>query len=326
VLKRDLDRLGCPVCRLPLAEQPAAESGEASLRCASGHVHPVRGHIPRFVPADTYAGSFGYQWNAFAHLQLDSKNGTDFSESRFRDITGWGPDDLRGRSVLEAGCGAGRFAEIVWRKFGADLVAFDLSSAVEACRANLSPDPPLVVQGSIGEPPFPDASFDFVYCIGVLQHTPDPLGYVRRLCRLVKPGGRIGLWIYENDWKSYVGTLGFKRLLRPLVCRWPRERQMSFCRALTAACLPLVRVLRPLGLPGRALTRLLPVAAAHLVDVPLGPRDLREWVLLDTFDMYASAYDQPQRFGDVARVLVEEGFSEVRRHPHGGVSVTARRG
>jgi SAM-dependent methyltransferase len=325
LLSRDLDRLACPACLGALREEPSAGDGESSLRCESGHLYPVRGGIPRFVPVDPYAGSFGFQWNAFARLQLDSHNGTRFSAERFRDITGWTPEDLRGRSVLEAGCGAGRFAEVT-RGYGAALVALDLSSAVEACRANLSPDPPLVVQASIAEPPFPAGSFDVVYCIGVLQHTPDPLGYVRALCRLVKPGGRVGLWIYENDWKSYVGTLGFKRLLRPLVSRWRRERQMAFCRALTAACFPLVRLFRPLGLAGRALTRLLPVAAAHLTRVPLGPADLREWVLLDTFDMYASAYDQPQRFGDVARVLEAEGFVDVRRHPHGGVSVTARRG
>ena len=42
-----------------------------------------------------------------------------------------------------------------------------------------------------------------------------------------------------------MGTLGFKRLLRPLVSRWPRARQLAFSRALTRAFFPGVRVLRP---------------------------------------------------------------------------------
>lgn len=316
-----LERLSCTQCGGGLTGGLDADA----LTCGQGHRFPVVNGIPRFVPRESYADSFGFQWNKFARLQLDSHNGTDFSEARFRDITGWSAEQLRGRSALEAGCGAGRFAEITSRRYGADLVAFDLSNAVEACRANLSPDPPLVVQASIYEAPFRARDFDFVYCIGVIQHTPDPLRSVRCLCALVKAGGHIGLWIYENDWKSYVGTLGFKRLLRPLVSRWSRSAQMRFCRALVAAFFPLVRALRPLGWLGRALTRLTPVAAAHIASVPLTPADLREWVLLDTFDMYASAFDQPQRFEDVARVLEEEGFEDIRRHPHGGLAVTARR-
>lgn len=318
-LSRHLAIMACPECASALTRETDR------LVCAQGHAHPIREGIPRFVPTQAYAGSFGFQWKTLGRLQLDSVNGTSFSAARFRDITGWGDADLRGRLVLDAGCGAGRFAEVVARQFGADLVAFDLSDAVEACRENLMPDPPLVCQASIYATPFRPRSFDFVYCIGVIQHTPDPIQSIRSLARLVRPGGRIGLWIYEADWKSYVGTLGFKRLLRPMVSRWPRARQLAFSRALTRTFFPAVRVLRPLGLAGKAGTRLLPVAAGHLLELPLTNEQLREWVLLDTFDMYASAYDQPQRYPAVARVLAEEGFTDITRHPHGAVAVTGRR-
>ena len=311
--------LACPDCGSSLTLETDR------LVCGRAHAHPIREGIPRFVPTEAYAGSFGFQWKKLGRLQLDSVNGTGFSAARFRDITGWGEADLRGRLVLDAGCGAGRFAEVVAREFGADLVAIDLSNAVEACRENLMPDPPLVCQASIYSTPFRPRSFDFVYCIGVIQHTPDPSQSIRSLARLVRPGGQIGLWIYEADWKSYVGTLGFKRLLRPWVSRWPRSRQLAFSGALTRAFFPFVHVLRPLGILGKAGMRLLPVAAGHLQDLPLTPEQLREWVLLDTFDMYASAYDQPQRYATVARVLADEGFTDITRHPHGAVAITARR-
>jgi SAM-dependent methyltransferase len=312
--------LACPGCRgAPLAE------GEDALTCPAGHRFLIHDGIPRFVGPENYAGSFGFQWKALGRVQLDSCNGTRFSADRFRDITGWTADDLRGRRVLDAGCGAGRFAEVV-KGFGADLVAFDLSAAVEACRANLEPGAPLVCQASIYEPPFPEASFDYVYCIGVLQHTPDPALAIRRLCRLVRPGGRIGLWIYEDDWKSYVGTLGFRRLLRPLVCRLPRHRQIAFARALASVFFPVVWPARRMGWWGRALVRLTPVSAAHLMALPLSREDFRTWLVLDTFDMYASRYDQPQTFAAVAAILAQEGFVDLRRHPHGAIAVTARRG
>jgi SAM-dependent methyltransferase len=317
-ISRHLAVLSCPECASALKRETD------QLVCARGHAHPIREGIPRFVPTEAYAGSFGFQWKTLGRLQLDSVNGTGFSAARFHDITGWGEAELRGRLVLDAGCGAGRFAEVV-AQFGADLVALDLSDAVEACRENLMPDPPLVCQASIYTMPFRPASFDFVYCIGVIQHTPDPIHSIRSLARLVRPGGRIGLWIYEADWKSYVGTLGFKRLLRPWVSGWPRSRQLAFSRALTSAFFPAVRALRPLGLAGKAGVRLLPVAAGHLLQLPLTAEQLRQWVLLDTFDMYASAYDQPQRYGTVARVLAEEGFTDIQRHPEGAVAVTGRR-
>jgi SAM-dependent methyltransferase len=318
-VSRHLALLSCPKCGSALARE-----GDG-LACAHGHVHPIREGIPRFVPTEAYAGSFGFQWKTLGRLQLDSVNGTGFSAARFHDITGWGEADLRGRLVLDAGCGAGRFAEVVARQFGSDLVAIDLSDAVEACRENLMPDPPLVCQASIYATPFRPASFDFVYCIGVIQHTPDPIESIRSLARLVRPGGRIGLWIYEADWKSYVGTLGFKRLLRPWVRSWPRARQLAFSRALTRAFFPVVRALRPLGLAGKAGVRLLPVAAGHLLQLPLTPEQLRQWVLLDTFDMYASAYDEPQQYATVARVLAEEGFTDIERHPEGAIAITGRR-
>ena len=71
--------------------------------------------------------------------------------------------------------------------------------------------------------------------------------------------------------------------------------------------------------------RLLPVASAYLQEVPLSDEEFREWVRLDTFDMYSPAHDHPQIFSTVARWLTEAGFEVDPRHPHGGISITARR-
>src|SRR5688572_11849940 len=119
--------LCCPKCRLDLKYTKLEEQGQKyiCLACASGdHTYPVIKEIPRFVGAQNYAASFGFQWNVFSRVQLDSYNGSGFSEQRFQDITGWGKRDLEGKLVLDAGCGAGRFAEVVAGKYGADLIAF----------------------------------------------------------------------------------------------------------------------------------------------------------------------------------------------------------
>ena len=71
--------------------------------------------------------------------------------------------------------------------------------------------------------------------------------------------------------------------------------------------------------------RMLPVASAHLQDIPLTNEDFKSWIVLDTFDMYSPAYDQPQTFTKVAQLLTSENFSGIVRHPHGGISITATR-
>lgn len=328
--RRLLDLLGCPQCRQALDLSVTHEEGdeimEGELACPGcQRKFPIVGAIPRFVEKQNYADSFGLQWNKYARLQLDSQNGTAFSRERFYSITEWPQPSLRGAVVLDGGCGAGRFAEIALAD-GAEVIALDLSSAVDACRKNLQAHPNLhCVQASLFELPFRDRAFDTVYSIGVIQHTPDPHRAVACLCEKVAPGGRIGLWIYERDWKSYIGTIGFKYALRPMTKHWPTPKLENFIRAMEAICWPVVRCARPLGTLGKAIMRMLPLSCAHLQKVPLSDEDFREWIRLDTFDMLSPAYDSPQRYPVVESWLEKAGLRPAPRHPHGAISITATR-
>jgi hypothetical protein len=104
---------------------------------------------------------------------------------------------------------------------------------------------------------------------------------------MVKPGGKIGLWIYERDWKSYIGTLGFKYALRPILSRLSQSRQYLICTVMVNWFFPILTFCKSHGLLGKVIMRLLPVASAHLQSVPLSSEDFKTWVLLDTFDMYS---------------------------------------
>ena len=91
--------------------------------------------MPRFVASDDYAAAFGWQWTHFQKSQLDSYTGTTISRDRLTRCLGGSLSIVRGKAVLEAGCGAGRFTEILIES-GARVVAADLSSAVDANYAN----------------------------------------------------------------------------------------------------------------------------------------------------------------------------------------------
>jgi carbamoyltransferase len=103
--------------------------------------------------------------------------------------------------VLEVGCGTGQlsnFLAIDGRAvFGADLCLNSLKLA-QAFRARNRLDSVHFVQMNLFRPVFPERSFDFVICSGVLHHTADPFGGFQSLGRLVRPGGYIVIGLYNT--------------------------------------------------------------------------------------------------------------------------------
>ena len=93
-------------------------------------------------------------------------SGTDESERMLAATTGWSGEDYRGRLVLDAGVGAGRFAEIASNK-GAEVVGVDLSQAIDAAYENIGSRPNVhLVQADIFAMPFRDGTFDMAYSVG----------------------------------------------------------------------------------------------------------------------------------------------------------------
>jgi SAM-dependent methyltransferase len=106
------------------------------------------------------------------------------------------PEFFGGKLVLDAGCGTGRHAYYA-AKFGARVVAVDLSDAIDVARENTREFRRVcTVQADLYSLPFPLESFDFIYSIGVLHHLPDPEGAFRNLLRYLRPGGEIQIYLY----------------------------------------------------------------------------------------------------------------------------------
>ncbi len=94
------------------------------LESTSGNRYPIISGIPRFVDAENYSVDFGSQWNMFPKTQLDSFSGIDVSEARLARCLQGSLAGLKGKLILEAGSGAGRFTEILL-KHGAIVHSFD---------------------------------------------------------------------------------------------------------------------------------------------------------------------------------------------------------
>ena len=318
-----LDLLACPRCRSGLTATPPVPEGgdllEATLHCAGcGAEYPVRNGIPRFVPPDSYAESFGMQWNMFRTEQLDSASGASLSSDRLLTETGWSPSWMRGRIVLDAGCGAGRFLEVA-AGTGAIAVGLDISSAVDAARTTVAAFPNAhVVQASLYEPPFRDAVFDAAYCIGVLQHTPDPATALDAIPRLLKPAAPFVVVAYERKpWTLLHG----KYLIRPLTRRMSRQALLRAIRWTMPVMFPVTELLYRLPIAGRIFRFLIPIAN-YTHERKLTLRQRYQWAVLDTFDMLSPAFDQPQTETEVGAALTRGGLTDVhRRHGVPGVAV-----
>ncbi len=219
--------------------------------------------------------------------------------------------------MLDAGCGAGRFLDVA-SDSEAEVVGLDISSAIDAARANLAGRTNVhFVQASIYEPPFRAGAFDGVYCIGVVQHTPDPQQTMRTLPRMLRSGGRIEITAYERKpWTM----LHAKYLLRPLTKRVDKQKLLAGIKAAMPVLFPLTSVLFRLPLAGRLFMLAIPVAN-YVHEPRLTPQQRYDWAILDTFDMLSPQYDQPRTQQEIEEALSAAGVVELKRLPNPGVNI-----
>jgi len=287
------------------------QEASGSLRVGDRTV-PITGNVVRFREDSGYNRSFDLQWNRFKTNQIDAVNGTRLSMVRFAE-TGWRLEDLAGCKVLEAGCGAGRFTRIL-AEASAKLVSFDYSGAVDACQENNGHFRNLLLmQCDIFAMPFRAGTFDFIFCHGVLQHTPDPKGAFMALASLVKPGGRLSIDVYRKDglirpWKS-------KYIWRPLTTRMKPETLLAFLEWFIPKWLPIDTLIKRIPKLGTYLGSVIPCWNYFQTD--LRPDQKVAWAIMDTFDALAPAYDLPARLEDVQAWFAELGWNEVEVRPGG---------
>ncbi|HEX5015818.1 MAG TPA: class I SAM-dependent methyltransferase [Candidatus Limnocylindrales bacterium] len=254
------------------------------------------------MATEAYAASFGFEWNRHRQTQLDSRTGRSDSRDTFAARMGLGRSDLDGRLVLDAGTGVGRFAEVA-AGLGGRVVAVDLSRAVDLAAENLG-DQALVAQADVFRLPFADGTFDVVFSIGVLHHTPDPSAGLAALARVVRPGGTVAVSVYER-----AAWYRMADLYRVLTTRLDRRTLYRLSRGLAR-----LHAIHRLPVVGRAVRFLVPVSGHPVYD----------WRVLDTFNWYAPRYQSKHTFAEVVGWFRALGFEAIEtRRP--SVAVRGRR-
>ncbi len=275
-----VDQLRCLECGGPLS----CVDPEATLACsACERRYPIIGGIPRFVSQEHLA-SFGLQWNKYEVAHADEDRAT------FAAKTGVSLNDLSGLRVLDAGCGGGRYCKIAGEA-GATVIGADHSTAVEKA-ARLCEHLPQVhfLQGDLKQLPLEPGSFDFAFSIGVMHHDADTRAVFDAVSRMVKPGGKLSVWLYRRN-QGWQETLN--DALRRRTTQMPPERLESWCR---------------LG--------------AWLGGVPLFNKTLNKVVnfsnhpnwenrVCDTFDWYAPQYQHHHTLEELGNWFREAGYDDL---------------
>ena len=315
--KSFLKDLVCPKTKneLNLVNEEYDQSGRIiSGELVSGqNIYPIINYIPRFV-SSSYADNFGYQWNIHNKTQLDTDKKFDISYKRFFETTKW-QSDLRGYTILEAGCGMGRFTEQAL-KTGAKVFSFDLSNAVDANFNNNSCSNLLVVQASIYEMPFRDLYFDKVFCFGVLQHTPDVRKSFVRISQKIKKGGEIAIdiygkhrglnLIYHSKTRPETRT---RHWIRPISKKIQKEKLYKYVVNYINFMWPICKLLNKIPY-GNNICWLLCIAD-YSKKFDFTDEQLRDWAILDTFDMLSPEYDSPQYKETIEEWFNSFGFKSV---------------
>jgi len=220
----------CPQCR------EAGRSDPDGIRCPVGHLTRHRhGYLDASTTPDGESrrtfDSFGYEWARFSNVNPEDET---FWRRYFADVD---LSLLAGRLGLDAGCGKGRYSRFTAPYLGA-LVASDGSDASRVAATNLADLPNVcVMKADLRTMPFATGSFDFISCLGVLHHLPEPGAGLDALADLLAPEGLLLAYLYSRPERSGLRSwsLAAAGRMRCTTVKMPRAILRPLCWPLAAA-------------------------------------------------------------------------------------------
>ena len=190
---------------------------------------------------------FGQEWRKFDHSSADVAELRRIFTSYFT-LFPW--NDLRPDAIgLDVGCGTGRWAMLAAPRVGA-LIALDPSAeALDVAKERTAGiDNCYLVQGAAGTLPFRDGSFDFMYSLGVLHHTPQPIKAIADCVRKLKVEQPFLVYLYyalDSRPQWYKAIWRASNVVRIGVSRLPfRVRLMASSVVAGVVYLPMARAAR----------------------------------------------------------------------------------
>ncbi len=267
--------------------------------------YPIINGIPRFVDSNNYSKSFGWQWKKWSKVQFEENNigkpMQNHTTEMFNAITEMNYSNLSNDYILEIGCGSGRFLDILKNK-NCTIIGIDNSESIDVTYKNLEnvdKTKLLLVQCDTYNLPFKDSSFNHIYSIGVLHHTPNPTKIINNIFKILKSKGSFSLTVYnKNSYYSLPNVNMWRKFFNFL------HPFLGFYPALIYSYFTVI-FLRP-------ITRLNKIFDI-LIRIPFpfcNEKDFK-WSLLDTFDSVTPKYQNTYETYEVYNWLKNNNFTNI---------------
>jgi 2-polyprenyl-3-methyl-5-hydroxy-6-metoxy-1,4-benzoquinol methylase/uncharacterized protein YbaR (Trm112 family) len=275
------------------------------------------------------ARAFGYEWNTYQTTSREEDivtffwlTGIDpnvYKKLSLTDVFTFYPTEadiglidtsrLNGATVLDVGCGMGKYLRVVG-DYAKEVIGMDLSDALIRARQTLKGRQNIhLIQGNILSPPVRTGSMDFVYSVGVLHHTPNTHDAFLRSASLVKPGGSLAVWVYPKDLTSgtYAKWVHWIQddFLRPITCRLPPRLLRLFSAVLGRLTFVRDRAAARYRATGSRLAYRVAMCAGA---VAVGQHRDPEIAAFLNFDWYSPQYRSYHTEDEVAGWYQEAGF------------------
>jgi SAM-dependent methyltransferase len=252
--------------------------------------------------------SFGEEWSRFNNEEVPENELATVFEEYFA-IFPW-PRLSKTAVGFDAGAGTGRWARFVAPRVGM-LHCVDASDRALAVATEKLADLSNVKfhLASIAEMPFPDASMDFGYSLGVLHHMPDTQAAIASCVRKLKPGAPLLLYLYY----AFDNRPGWFRSLwratdqvRRVVSRLPHPVRHTVADAAAAS------VYWPLARSARLLERL----GADVETFPLSAYRTRSFYMMrnDALDRFGTPLEHRFTRDQIRTMMERAGLSNVEFH------------
>ena len=231
--------LCCPVDRTTLRLMSATRDARGnilggSLVSTAGRTYPIVDGVPdltlpyRTAEEEATVDAFGREW-----ARYDDVDGAMGSAELFRQFTGLEEEQIRGKRVLEVGCGGGRWLKVLAELGASQVVGLEYSTSVrQASRRVTGLENVEVVRGSALEMPF-QRVFDLVVSVGVIHHLSDPVAGLAAFRRAAADGHLVVFWVYAREGNElYLSLVG---PVRRVTSHLPDRMLAPFSRLLALA-------------------------------------------------------------------------------------------
>ncbi len=259
--------------------------------------------------AEDYSKNFELQWAEFPLTQFDSTTGFPLTKNRLLESSEWDFSQLENKLIIELGSGAGRFTEI-FKLSNCFLVSVEMSNAVFVNAINNNSEKIIFIKSSLNNLKFLNLLFDYVFCYGVAQHTPNILNTYKSLYNFAKLGGNISIDHYLK--LKYPVT---KDIWRPISKRIKPNTLLRIIKFYIPFYFPIdtfIKTKMPF-LIGKLLRCLLPIPCVNYSnekDIPQEREKLIEWAIMDTFDALGAKYDKPLYPDEMKKIALQIGLNK----------------